>query len=106
MTKTLANEVPYILTDEILSKEGLFTKCRTWNPQEVSEAMDSVERRYKARTSSEISDFVGLQLFCEIVKVLKEIPSPNSPQQDLILKAQKRVLHYHNIQYDRIKDNR
>lgn len=105
MKNKLIDIVPYVLTGKMRSKEDLFTMTEKWTSQRVEKEISNVEERYRLRTKEEITGYSGLLMFSEIIKLFQQIDHKSSSQNELILRAQKRVLYYHNIQYESTESN-
>lgn len=106
--RTIREVIPFLLSGNIWSsQEDFLDSIRSINELNATKRIDDVEKRYESLTNHPVTGYIGLQLFSEIIKYLKDasliIPPPAHGVDELILRAQKRVLHYHSIQYETVK---
>lgn len=101
---TINDQIPFLLTGvKAIKRQAAMDTVLGYKINRAEDVIKNIEDLYKSAFNEELNEYQGLLVFCEIVKFLKQIEYPVTVVTHMILLAQKRVLHYHHLQYEREK---
>ena len=94
---TIKDNIPMLLgiNNKKMSTERIVDRISEWSNEEIKDAVDSVERRYEKRTSQKMSNYTGLVVFTEMIKMLRESEVKTYNIKKAIEACQEKVLMYH-----------
>lgn len=107
MVNAFYGMLPRLMTGKTDGMSRMLSEIKGWDADRINEEFDKIPERYLDLYSEPLSSFNGLNIFTELIKFLREqqLVGRNNYYSAIITEAQKRVLQYHNSQFNNDSSN-
>ncbi len=107
MTSALYGMLPRLIIGKTDGIARMLSEIKDWDEKQINEQFSKIPERYLELYGEPFSSFNGLYLFTELIKFLREqqLVGRHSYYSTIITEAQKRVLQYHNSQFENDSSN-
>jgi hypothetical protein len=95
---TIQGLLPRLITGKAVSTTRMLEELEDWSDEDIKYNLSEFPARYEEIAGGKMSDFTGLNVCTELIKLLKE-QKDEYRYHAVIIHAQKRALHYHNLQF-------
>ncbi len=102
MKRKIRDTLPVLLggMKRTATADDLLEAVIGWNQDDVEHNIEILPIRFVEHEKTEMSEYLGMSIYSEVVKLMRERDVQTWQTAMVITLAQKKVLYYHNLQYE------